>query len=441
MNLQGRIISGLLLAATLIFFGCENPSVIGLELDPNENNVGVYEKEFILPSSVILNDSINTTRDSRLLVGKFDDPFFGTATAKAFSQVTRDGEFVAINTNGVLDSIIFNFEMSYVHGEYGAFFQSINVYQLTDTLFANSNVSYFADDTTRYATRNPIAAKSFIYSPTKDTIIRIKAEPFWAADFFNKFLDGTDANELQNDVKGFALIPGNENTFVFGFNPVNSNISMHYHTEADDSLVYRLSFNTSGQNAVRYNHISADRSRTELESLTEAGDEIIPASGKLYTQAGTGIHTKISLEPVRNFIDSLGNIIINRAEILIGPVDPLTSLEYYVKPPLTLAFIKGDSVGNNFWAYQQLTDQRLFNYVVMSDQGYIGLNSQLKLFPPYDSASRTYDGVPTLFLQYLRDDLIEFNDIVVLPADRTSLNRFIVPADNIRFKIHYTNLD
>lgn len=78
MNLQGRTVSGLLIGAALMLFGCESPSEIGLELDPNENNVGVYEKEFVLPSSVILYDSINTTNDTRLLVGRFNDPFLVT---------------------------------------------------------------------------------------------------------------------------------------------------------------------------------------------------------------------------------------------------------------------------------------------------------------------------------------------------------------------------
>ena len=84
MNLQGRTALGLLFGATLMLFGCESPSEVGLELNPNENNVGVYEEVFTLPSSVILFDSLNTTNDSRLLVGRFKDPFFGDITANLF---------------------------------------------------------------------------------------------------------------------------------------------------------------------------------------------------------------------------------------------------------------------------------------------------------------------------------------------------------------------
>ncbi len=423
--------------ATLIFFSCENPSAIGLELNPNENNVGVYEKEFTLPSSVILNDSINTSLDSRLMVGRFKDPFFGEVVTKSFSQVTRDGEFVGINTKGVLDSIQFNFEVAYVHGEYGAFFQTVSVHQLTDTLFAG--LRYFADDTTKYNSRNAVASKTFIYSPSKDTILRMKAEPFWAAEIFNKVLDGTDVNELRNDIKGFALIPGKNNTFVFGFDPAKSYLSMHYHTETADSLEYRLTFSNA---EARYTNIVVDRTGTELEGLSEAGDEIVPPSGKVYVQPGTGIHTKISLEPVRNFVDSLGHIVVNRAELIIGPNDPLTSLEYYIKPPSTLAFIRSDSAAIKFWSYYYTNIDNLWKYVVMSDPGYQNgqQGTQLKLFSNVDTTG-TYKSVPTLFTQYLRDDLIDIKDLVLYPTDHTSLNRFIIPADKIRFKIFYTNLD
>lgn len=437
MNLQGRVISGLLFLVALSFFGCEDPSEVGLELNPNENNVGVYEREFILPSSVVLNDSINTSNDTRLLVGRFDDPVFGKVTAKSFTQVTREGEFAAIDTKGVLDSIVFNLEVSYAHGQYGFFYQTLNIYQLSDTLF--SSLNYFADDETTYSGKTEVASKRWVYSPTNDTVIRLKAEPFWAASIFNKVLDGTTPAELKNDIKGFALVPGDENTFVFGFNPTNSFINFHYHTESRDSLEYKLSFALNGLNDMRYNHISVDRTGTELETLSGDVTEFVPPSGYVYAQAGTGVHTKISLAPVRQFLDSLQNVMINRAELTIGPNAPLTSPDYYIKPPSAIGFVRGREEGNHFWVFAGAFSTTP-NYVVMTDQGYIGKSPVLKSTPAYDSASRSYKAIPTLFFQHLKDN-IEFDDLVIYPMDKTSLNRYIIPADSIRLKIFYTNLN
>lgn len=431
----------MLIGAALMLFGCESPSEIGLELDPNENNVGVYEKEFVLPSSVILYDSINTTNDTRLLVGRFNDPFFGNITAKAFSQITRDGELVAIDDDGVLDSVMFNFELNYIYGEYGAFFQTLNVYQLTDTLL--SGVSYYADDSTSYNTRNPAGTKKFIYSPTKDTVIRIKANPTWANSFFSVVRDGVTPAELQNQIKGFALVPGKDNTFIYGFHPENSKVVVHYHLpDGTDSLTYQLNFNST----VRYNGIVVDRSGTELAGLTQRSQEIVPASGKVYLQGGTGIYPKLSLEPYRKFVDSLGNIIVNKAELYLGPNEPLTSPEYRIQPPFQVRYIYANKSNKINGANITLIG-RIFDNVMMSDRGYLTKNTALPTLPSYDSASRAYRAAPTLFFQYLRDSVYNVDEVIVFPGssttsnDVTSLNRFIIPQDSIRLKIYYTKVN
>lgn len=423
-----------------MLFGCESPSEVGLELNPNENNLGVFEEVFTLPSSVILYDSINTTNDPRILVGKFKDPFFGDITAKSFSQVTRDGELVAISDQAILDSIVFNMELNYIYGEYGAFFQTINIFQLADTLY--TGISYYADDSTNYLSRTPAAVKKFIYSPTKDTVIRLKADPLWAKEFFDKVNDGTTPSELQNDIKGFALIPGSANTFIFGFSPENSKLNVHYHLpDGADSLVYTLNFNST----VRYNGIIVDRAGTELEALTERSAEFNPPSGKMYLQGGTGIYTKLSLKPFRRFVDSLGNIIINRAELKIGPNELLTSPEYRILPPNTVKYIFADSTNTIIGANIGLSS-RILSHVVMSDQGYATSNSALPILPTYDSLTRGYNATPTLFFQFLRDSSLNTDDLLIYPGqtstinDVTSLNRLIAPKDSIQLKIYYTRL-
>jgi hypothetical protein len=438
MNLQGRTASGLLFGAALMLFGCESPSEVGLELNPNENNVGVYEEVFTLPSSVILFDSLNTTNDSRLLVGRFKDPFFGDITTKSFSQVSRNGEVVAINDKGVVDSIMFDFELSYLYGEYTSVFQTINVYQLSDTLY--SGVSYYSDDSTEYLSRTPAASKKFFYSPTRDTVIRIKATPAWASNFFSIVRDGTSASELENQIKGFALIPGKDNTLIFGFHPENSKVNVHYHVpDGADSLVYTLNFNTT-----RYNGITADRAGTELEALIKRSDEFIPPSGDMYVQGGTGIYTKLSLRPFRKFVDSLGNIIINRAEIRLGAIDELTSVDYRIKPPNSFKYIFADSTNKIIGANIELAT-RIANHVVLTDVSYGNPSSPRALFPLYDSASRSYSGTPTFFFQRLRDSIFNTNDLIIYPGtistnDVTSLSRFVVPKDSIQLKIYYTRL-
>ena len=44
---QGRGKLGLIIALTLFMFSCEEPSEIGLELDPDKNKVGLFFSELI----------------------------------------------------------------------------------------------------------------------------------------------------------------------------------------------------------------------------------------------------------------------------------------------------------------------------------------------------------------------------------------------------------
>jgi len=439
MNLQGRTASGLLTGAALLLLGCENPSAIGLELNPNENNVATFEKEFVLPSSVILYDSVNTTSDSRLLVGKFQDPLFGTVTAKSFSQISRDGEEgLGIIALGEVDSVMFNFEVNYVHGIYGAFFQTINIRQLTDTLY--SAVSYFADDTTNYNTRNLVASKKFFYSPTNDTIIRIKADPTWAIEFFRLISEGVSNSKLQEQIKGFAILPGNDNTLVFGFEPANSKIVLHYHLpDGTDSLSYQLNFDPTSD--TRYNSIVADRSGTELEILREKGDEFVPTSGKIYLQPATGVFPKFSIVEYREFVAGLGNVVINRAEIIVGAVDPVSSPDFRIQPPQRLRFIFGNE-SNKIIGGNIILQSRIADNVVVTDDSYLSFGNKFALVATYDTVTVPYtNNLPTIFFQQLRDSVLDVNDLIIYPEDVSSLNRFVISRDSVRLKIYYTNLN
>jgi len=53
----------------LVLGGCSDPATLGLELAPENNQIGVFYKEIPLDAKVVLLDSFNTTNAGILIVG------------------------------------------------------------------------------------------------------------------------------------------------------------------------------------------------------------------------------------------------------------------------------------------------------------------------------------------------------------------------------------
>ena len=52
---------------SVLFLGaCSDPATVGLELAPQNNQIGVFYKEFTLDAQVVLLDSFNTTNSGVL---------------------------------------------------------------------------------------------------------------------------------------------------------------------------------------------------------------------------------------------------------------------------------------------------------------------------------------------------------------------------------------
>ena len=71
----------------LVLGGCSDPATLGLELAPENNQIGVFYKEIPLNAQVVLLDSFNTTNAGILIVGDEEDPYFGKTRSTAFTRL------------------------------------------------------------------------------------------------------------------------------------------------------------------------------------------------------------------------------------------------------------------------------------------------------------------------------------------------------------------
>jgi hypothetical protein len=351
MNLWAKSLRQLaVIAVALIFFSCEDDTISGYKTDPKFT---VSYKEFDVPSSVILLDSVRTsnyttTELARILIGEVTDTKFGKVKASAFSQFFISTGIV-LPTTANFDSISLQLKFDlYYQGPKATTTQTFGVYELQETIDPESALYYFNKSQTtsggllgeKTFTFNPVAFDYYRQTPGKtDTAIYVtiplnqalatdlgtriltEAENFRDTyqatdpeDRDTTFVTYTDFTEL---FKGISIVASSSDKMI-GFNPQGSFVKVSYH---EDGKTDARSFNLFlGPTGISYTRLEADRSATELAGLTNFSTPFLPADDLRYIQAGTGIATEIDLQEFLDFVaaDTNQNMIINEAELLIS---------------------------------------------------------------------------------------------------------------------------
>jgi hypothetical protein len=483
MNLWARILGQLaVLTVALFFFSCEDEtSILGFK-NPNKK-FKVNYVDIPLPSDVFLMDSLRTSNHydadnrypnetMRMLVGKYADDALGDVRAAALTQFFTTTPS-PLDEFAVFDSVTLQLRFDYyVYGNQSATPQTISVHELQQDLKRDSTDYYFNRSTTAYDA-NALGSKTFTIIPEdfkkyvddqKDTTISITIplDPSFGQRIFDsavKYRDATTVedsafvkySEFVKEFKGIAIVPEGGDKIV-GFTPGSgsSAIRLHYHDADTDSLVLNLAF----QPTTTYNAITDDRSSTELASLGQYSQPFLPASSERYIQSGAGVLTRLDFQPFYNFVDAdtNSNVVINSAEVLLGPAAESTSLD----PINTIMLV---AVKHN--AYLRRVADRLADptqYAADSTSvanygGKMGISGGF--FSPLDADGNIllisksgendyYNGFMTLFAQEFfkhHDGMDRFPYFALYPLSPQigkSVNRLIFDADNIKLRIYYT---
>jgi hypothetical protein len=180
--------------SVLILGGCSDPATLGLELAPENNQIGVFYKEIPLKAQVVLLDSFNTTNAGILIVGDEEDTYFGKTRSTAFTRLYIEQGSERPKSEAILDSVFFNFSTVSVNGtdldkkkKYAVHLLSK---PLEDTLYYNfSKLPYQA---------NAIAEAEVVFKDTKDTLLKARLNPVLASEIFTKLKKGKPCLKLSN---------------------------------------------------------------------------------------------------------------------------------------------------------------------------------------------------------------------------------------------------
>ena len=417
----------ILLISLFILNSCKNKDTIGLGIDSSTQLNG----SLIDTSTIIVNtlpdigntlskDSIATSSITKIPVGYFTDPVFGTVECNSAFDLNLPGSTAYSLPTGtiVIDSAVL--AMNYADGFYGDSLTSrykINVYQLGAR---PTSKTYYNTDPWTSGLRGLVGTKTFfarthdsikvynIIEGQPDTLVKIAPQLRIPIDknFVNSILFNGSSAQLAsntvflNTVKGLYLTldktgtTGAGGTFMF--------------TGADSLKVYYRTINGTTIDttslALPLNTHASQIKQTPSTTLTTEFSDSTSSRGLLYLGGLANTKVRIKFPYLKNLISSLGSIAINRAELVVTP-SPGSTIPFKPLPKLTM------------YKYNIAKQLTLLEDATTNDVRYIGLTT---FGGYYSSALKSYHFVITGYVQDLMDGRTVDYGTFLAPVDTTN---------------------
>jgi len=284
--------------------------------------------------STVISDSVMTGAPSRLLVGGYNDAYFGRFQSAAYFQPTIDNA-IAFPELAVYDSLTLSLRYdNYTYGD-TTVAMNLSVHQLQADLL-DRNV-YYNDYTTPYDA-SPLGKVKVVPTPRSSKTLKIKLSDKLGQQIFQMGKTNllTSNTEWINLVKGLAIIPGaNDNGSVIGFSLIDdlTSVQLHYHLTGEDGI---RRDSTVIRSNIAYNQILANRAGTQLAKLPTTRRIALPStqSGNMsFIQAGLGLMTRVDFPTL---LDLKANpyTVVNRAYLRVTPLK--SSVTNFLPPPPVL---------------------------------------------------------------------------------------------------------
>ena len=277
--------------------------------------------------STIKFDSINTGSSSRVLIGQYVDPIFGTVSSANYSGFLPNSYY--ISTDAKYDSIVLFLKYDGYYYNDTTKTNSIQVKRLIEN-FNPDEDDYFYNTSTVASNDEIIGTLSYSPRPQSTDSLQIKLSDNLGIEFFNNLQNKviTNTAEFTSKFKGLSIQPGNEdNGSVIGFEKSTSTFFMRlYYSTAEETDIVQsytdISLNSTDSPNPFFNQISAENPISYLQELTN-GEMSLSSSksnNQSYIQSGTGYATTIELPYLKTIKNIGGQGTLLKAALKIKPV-------------------------------------------------------------------------------------------------------------------------
>ena len=458
MNLWGKRTGLFFLSALFVFSSCKDElNKIGTQAD--QDKFQVHYKEFNLPSTTVLLDSVRTDNTPTFLVGGYDDALFGRINSTPYISFFPNTSQTLLSLNSVqeivnnetieheiiLDDLVFRTRLDQYHYGYAGEANdnvALSLHKLSTSIKSddyNFNYSTFDHELTPLVTLdlnyNTATLDTLTADSTANKLFVFEAQlpASYVQDMDQaiqnitlKDLDGFDSTLVQNlpeQLFGFVLKSEVGTRDILGLSPFNTAMWLRYHHVNSQGVTISDSLSFSFIVSNNFNNISSDRASSPLAEIVEF-DRGYDLGGTRYTQAGTGIGAVLNFDDVLTFLSTEENVIVNSAELIFGNViaDPVKAT------PSSFNFL---SVSNDYNRTSFTINGAELN-TMYTDQGDTYSLS-------YDTENNVYKGIPRRYFQDLYDNDIDESSLVINPINSGySLNRFAINENNIKLKLYYS---
>lgn len=305
------------LVFTIFLNSCSDPSSVGIELAPGNNQVGVFFTEFELPAEVVLLDSFNTTNQSLLVVGDEEDSYFGNTSSTGYTRMFFEVTDEKPRAEAILDSMFFSLDIVSVNGQNLDEPKFYSVHRLTesilDTLYYNfSELAY---------EENPIASSEIEFGETKDTTVLMPVTPEFSEELFGKLKRGTEFNNIftfRDYFPGVAIQAREGDNATIGVNLGTQTSILTYFHYPGDTVASSYEINTASSRS--FNGVKSDRTGTPTEVVVEK-QRAYQTGDFVGMKANLGMTIKIDSSPIDEFLDTLSGVIFKQVQLEIGEIE------------------------------------------------------------------------------------------------------------------------
>ncbi len=337
----------LIIVTSVIFSACETDT---LRLDGGLNDGVQYIDTVGFELITMMTDSVNTTNQNRLLVGRYSDDNFGSLKATSYSNLVGITDSVSILRSGVsLDSIFYDsvtmeLRYDYVYGEVDySKSQKFVVHELAAQVDTSVDKLYYKFESLPLVDSN-ILEDTTITPNDGTNLFLLKLNQSFGQKIYDKALTGSidSSNPLSDITKGVAISTDDDAENMYGFNlfsgnSLQSSIRVHYH--------YILSGDTINTNIIllfakRFHQLEQDFSGTPLATLSPSNPINSKDNNNLaYIQPSAGIYTFMRFDDSDINRFSFGSkVAINSAKLYLSPAVGTNTEEAPALPILQFPF-------------------------------------------------------------------------------------------------------
>ncbi|MBN3581282.1 DUF4270 family protein [Algoriphagus aestuarii] len=438
----------LALLSIILTSSCSDPATVGIELAPENNQIGVFFEEFELPAEVVLLDSFNTTNKGNVIVGVEEDDYFGRTEGTGYTRMYINSSADRPDDQAFLDSMIFEVSVTSVNGIDLDEPKFLSIHRLTQPIL---DTAYYNFDKLDYE-QLAIASGEFVFGETQDTVVSMHVTQEFKEELFGKMVFGFEFGDLfrfRDYLPGMAIKGREGDNTSFGIDlGENTRIATYYHHLGDtSSTLYEINTTSSRY----FSGIESDRSGTPTSVVTEKSKNYSTGS-QVGLKAGLGMMIKVDTSPLDAFLDTLSGITFNQVNLEIGEIEtvpegtrPSSALSIYLTDNSNLFLESSNSVYLTVQADGQ-------SQVFTNEDGDEVPNVAAPASVNYNTETNMYSQLVTSHVnaifrgQLTRKDWLLYGGFssskVGTGGDpfRQSLRQFVVDTNKIKLKVIYSKI-